>query len=213
VLRSITTTVSVVTLASSIVGGGLAVSLTACGAPQQKMVATTKDDGVPANSASEQRLAMEGKPKTTSAAPAEDPTQPLTTPLNEGAGGAAGAGAPGTATGAGAGAAGGGASGKGGAKGTKGPKEKEPPAPKGGGGKVTKAECKQTFDKYIDLTLASDSRFDGIPPEMIAQLKEQALSQAQSQKGDPCSTQDVTRTQYNCAISAPTTAAWQRCMK
>ncbi|MEA2749110.1 MAG: hypothetical protein QOI41_3253, partial [Myxococcales bacterium] len=80
-------------------------------------------------------------------------------------------------------------------------------------GKVSRAECKQTFDKYIDLTLASDTRFEGIPPEMIAQLKEQALSQAQSQKGDPCSTQDVTRTQYQCAMSAPTTAAWQRCMK
>lgn len=183
-------------------------SLTACGAPQPKMVAATKDDGVPANSASEQRLAMEGKPKTTRAAPAEDPTQPLTTPLNDGA---TGAGAAGASTGAGA--AGGGASGKGGAKGSKGPKEKDPPGPKGGGGKVTKAECKQTFDKYIDLTLASDSRFEGIPPEMIAQLKEQALSQAQTQKGDPCSTQEVTRTQYNCAMTAPTTAAWQRCMK
>ena len=58
---------------------------------------------------------------------------------------------------------------------------------------LSRAECKQTFDKYIDLTLASDSRFEGIPPEMITQLKEQALSQAQSQKGDPCSTQEVTR--------------------
>lgn len=201
-LRNITTTLSRVTLASTFLG------LAACGAPQQKMVATTKDDGVPANSASEQRLAMEGKPKTATATPAEDPTQPLTTPL--GGGDPAAGSAPATTTGA----AGGGGSGKGTGKGgAKGPKEKDPPAPKGGGGKVTKAECKQTFDKYIDLTLASDSRFEGIPPEMIAQLKEQALSQAQSQKGDPCSTQDVTRTQYSCAMSAPTTAAWQRCMK
>jgi hypothetical protein len=203
VLRNITTTLSLVTLASTF---STFLGLAACGAPQQKMVATTKDDGVPANSASEQRLAMEGKPKTATTAPADDPTQPLTTPL----GGDPAAGSPATTTGA----AGSGGSGKGAGKGgAKGPKEKEPPAAKGGGGKVTKAECKQTFDKYIDLTLASDSRFEGIPPEMIAQLKEQALSQAQSQKGDPCSTQDVSRTQYNCAMSAPTTAAWQRCMK
>lgn len=186
------------------------------------MVAVTKDDGVPANSASEERLASDGKPKPKATA-AEDPTQPLTTPMNgdgsgaaaggAGAGGAAGTGGAGTAAGKGGAGKGSGAA--------KGPTPKDPPAPvakdppgaKGAGGKVSRAECKQTFDRYIDLTLASDSRFEGIPPEMIAQLKEQALSQAQSQKGDPCSTQDVTRSQYTCAMAAPTTSAWQRCMK
>jgi hypothetical protein len=173
------------------------------------MVATTKDDGVPANSASEQRLAS-GSPPKSSAGPTEDPTQPLTTPM--GGGDTAGGAGAGAGAGGGAGAAGGGATGKGGPKkgDPKVPKEKEP---KSTGAKVSKAECKQLFDKYIDLTLASDTRFEGIPPEMIAQLKEQALSQAQSQKGDPCSTQEVSRTQYNCAIAAPTTQAWQRCMK
>lgn len=191
-LRSLTTITFVVALSPLV--------LTACGAPQQKMVAT-KDDGVPANSASEERLAMEGKGKPAPAPTADDPSQPLTTPM--------GAEPPTTTAPA---AAGTGKSGGKGPKEAKGPKEVKDPKG-GGGGKVSRAECKQTFDKYIDLTLASDSRFEGIPPEMIAQLKEQALSQAQSQKGDPCSTQDVTRAQYQCAMSAPTTAAWQRCMK
>jgi len=197
VLRSITTITFVVALSPVAL-----IALTACGAPQQKMVAT-KDDGVPANSASEQRLAMEGKAKPAPAPTADDPTQPATTPMG-------GDPAPPTTT-----APTGAGTGKGGGKGpkeAKGPKEVKDPKG-GGGGKVSRAECKQTFDKYIDLTLASDSRFEGIPPEMIAQLKEQALSQAQSQKGDPCSTQDVTRAQYQCAMGAPTTAAWQRCMK
>jgi hypothetical protein len=179
------------------------VTLAACGGPPPaKMVAATKDDGVPANSASEQRLAS-GSPPKASSGPSEDAAQPLTTPMG------------GDPAATGAGAAGGGATGKGGPKkgdpkDPKVPKEKEP---KSTGSKVSKAECKQLFDKYIDLTIGSDTRFEGIPPEMIAQLKEQALSQAQSQKGDPCSTQDVSRTQYNCAIAAPTTQAWQRCMK
>lgn len=167
------------------------------------MVANKKDDGVAANSASEERLNAEGKPKAAPAPQSEELAQPLTTPMN-------GEPAPGSA----AAVAGGGAgSGKGAGKGGKGPKEK--PEPKGGTatGKVSKAECKQLFDRYIDLTIGTDTRFEGIPPEMIAQLKEQALSQAQSQKGDPCSTQEVSRTQYTCAISAPTTAAWTRCMK
>ena len=187
------------------------VTLAACGGPEPKMmVANKKDDGVAANSASEERLASEGKPKTTSAPP-EDPTQPLTTPMGGDPSGAGGAAAGGGAAGSGGAAAGGPAAKGGGKKGDpKVPKEKEP---KSTGSKVSKAECKQLFDKYIDLTIGSDTRFEGIPPEMIAQLKEQALSQAQSQKGDPCSTQDVSRTQYNCAIAAPTTQAWQRCMK
>jgi len=167
------------------------------------MVANTTDDGVPANSASEQRLASGTPPKST-ASPSDDLAQPLTTPV----GGVepAGAGGAGAAAAAPAGKAGG----KKDPKDPKVPKEKEP---KSTGTKVSKAECKQLFDKYIDLTIGTDTRFEGIPPEMIAQLKEQALSQAQSQKGDPCSTQDVSRTQYSCAISAPTTQAWQRCMK
>jgi len=186
------------------------VTLAACGGPPPtKMVANTKDDGVPANSASEQRLASGSAPKTTPG-PAEDPTQPLTTPM-----GGDPAGATGAAAGAGAGgAATGGATGKaGGKKDPKDPKVPKEKEPKSTGSKVSKAECKQLFDKYIDLTIGTDTRFEGIPPEMIAQLKEQALSQAQSQKGDPCSTQEVSRTQYNCAIAAPTTQAWQRCMK
>ena len=171
------------------------------------MVATTKDDGVPANSASEQRLNSGGNPKA-AAAPTEDAAQPLTTPMGGSDASGAGAGA-----GSGSGPAvapAGKPGGKKDAKDPKAPKEKEP---KTTGAKVSKAECKQLFDKYIDLTIGTDTRFEGIPPEMIAQLKEQALSQAQSQKGDPCSTQDVSRTQYNCAIAAPTTQAWQRCMK
>jgi hypothetical protein len=187
-----------------------AASLAGCGGPEPKMmVANKKDDGVAANSASEERLANDGKPKTTSA-PAEELAQPLTTPMGGGDSSSAG---PGGAAGGGAtGGSAAGGSGKG--SGKKGdPKVPEKKEPKGAGGKVSKAECKQLFDKYIDLTLASDTRFEGIPPEMITQLKEQALSQAQSQKGDPCSTQDVSRQQYNCAIAAPTTQAWQRCMK
>ncbi len=167
------------------------------------MTANKGDDGVPANSASEERLAEGGKPRTT-AAPAEDPTQPYTTPMNGDGAGAGGAGA--GAGGAGAGGAGAGKKGTG-----KNGKPTEPPSKVAG--KVSKTECKALFDKYIDLTFTTDSRFEGIPPEMMAGLKAQAVSQAQSQKSDPCATEEVTRKQYDCAVSATTTAGWQRCMK
>lgn len=210
-LRSITSPIrpSVTPLVTrSAVSLGLVglVGLSACGAPPPKMVATGKDDGVPANSASEERLASDGKPKTT-AAPAVDAAQPYTTPLNPGpstpdpsatGGGAAGGGAAAGATGKGAG------------KGGKGPAGKDPAAK--GGAKVTKAECRQTFEKFMDLNM-SDPRLEGVPPEMLAQLKAQALQEAQTKQGDPCSTQEITRTQYTCAMSSTSSAAWQRCMK
>ena len=178
-------------------------SLVACGGPPAKMVAT-KDDGVPANSASEERLnGATAKPKPVETT---DPSQPLTTPMT-------GDGSAGTTTPMPTPAT----NGKPGAKGaaTATAKEaKEPPAAKGAGGpKASKAECKQLFDKYIDLTIGTDSRFEGIPPEMIAQMKASALAQAQSEKGDPCSTQDVSRSQYTCAMGSTSTTAWQKCMK
>jgi hypothetical protein len=168
---------AVLTIAATTLAG-----VAACGGPEPKMVAT-KDDGVAASSASEERLS--GAPKPKAAEPAADPTQPLTIPMaGEGSAGSAKAG-------------------------------KDPPAARKAGGavKVSKLECKQLFDKYIDLTIGSDPRFEGLPPELVTQMKESALAQAQSQKGDPCSTQEVSRTQYNCAIASTSTAGWTRCMK
>lgn len=174
------------------------------------MVPVTKDDGVPANSASEERLAADGKPKPSAPPPVEDTSQPYTTPLGGGEPGVAGGTSGGGAT-ASAGTAGG-AAGKGAGKGGKTPAGKEPPAAKGGGAKVSKAECRQTFEKFMDLNM-SDPRLEGVPPEMLAQLKQQALQEAQTKQGDPCSTQEITRTQYNCAMSSTSSAGWQRCMK
>ena len=184
----------------------MTLTLAACGGPEPKMmVATKKDDGVAANSASEERLAAEGKPKAAAPGPASDPSQPYTTPVGGGDTAAASAGA----------AAGGGGSAAGAPAGKGSGKKGDPKAPptKSTTGKVSQAECKQLFDKYIDLTVGSDSRFEGIGADMIAQLKEQALAQAKQQKGDPCSTEEVSRTQYTCAMASTTTSAWQKCLK
>ena len=199
------TTLTVLAISLPLLTSLALVTLAACGGPEPKMmVANKKDDGVAANSASEERLASEGKPKAAPAGPASDPSQPYTTPVGGGDTAAASGGA-----GAGGGSAAGAPAAKG--SGKKGD-PKAPPA-KGTAGKVSQAECKQLFDKYIDLTVGSDSRFEGIGADMIAQLKEQALAQAKQQKGDPCSTEEVSRTQYSCAMASTTTSAWQKCLK
>ncbi|MDB4944246.1 MAG: hypothetical protein JWP97_3780 [Labilithrix sp.] len=184
--------------------------LTACGSPPDTKMVAHKEEGVPANSASEERLAAGDRTATSSSSRVpEDPSRPVTTPVGGDASG-------GSASSGGATAmpvpVGGSAPAE--KLGKDGKPLKAGKEPKGASGpKASKAECKQLFDKYIDLTVGTDSRFEGIPPEMIAQLKQSALAQAQQEKGDPCSTQDVTRSQYNCAMSSTSTGAWQACMK
>jgi len=164
-----------------------------------------KDDGVPANSASEERLSGGKKEETkTTSATTTDAAQPYTQPVV--AGGDTSAPSGGAPAAAGAGAAGG----KGGsAKEPKGGKEPKTTAA-GGKDKVSKAECTRALDRFLDLMIASDSRFEGIPPEVVAQMKQQGFAQASGP--NPCDSQGITRSQYDCAMSATNTSAWQRCM-
>lgn len=75
-------------------------------------------------------------------------------------------------------------------------------------GQVTKAECGQLFDRYVELAIGADSRLEGLPPELIQQAK----AQARQQKGDPCETEVVPRAKYTCAMAATSPAQWPRCM-
>lgn len=79
--------------------------------------------------------------------------------------------------------------------------------------KVTQKECDGLFDRYIELTIATDPRFADVPPEMLADLKNQGLMQAAQKAANPCAKAPVSRAQYNCANSAKTTDAWERCLK
>jgi hypothetical protein len=161
----------------------LSLGAVACGGPEPRSQQSMQSDGVPANSLSEKRLGKDDDKKPTPDATPEkaDPTQPYLMPV-------AGGGDDDPKAGGGS--------------------AEEPPTPKKTG-KVSKAECGQLFDRYIELAIGADARLEGIPPEMIQAAK----AQARQQKGDPCQTQVVKRSQYNCAIIAKTPAAWQKCMK
>lgn len=169
--------------------------------PDPKMVAA-KNDGVPANSASEERLKAGEKTgdKKDDAKTTHDPSQPYTQPVGGGGSGSGGNEVtPGGPKEVGA------------ATGKKDPKEKPGAAGKGSKDKVSKAECTKALDRGLDLMVGSDSRFEGIPPEMIAQFKQQGLAQANGPS--PCDGQGLTKTQYDCAMSATSSSAWQRCIK
>lgn len=93
------------------------------------------------------------------------------------------------------------------APGSKGPKSAA------GGAKVSAAECEASFDKYLQLMAASDPRLQGLPPEILAQAKQMAMAQGQSKGGSPCAKSPPTRAQYDCAMAATSSSAWQQCMK
>ena len=169
----------------------LACTALACAHPEPKSQDAIHADGVPANSLSEKRLADDGKktddgkkPETKPGATEAkaDPSQPYTQPVGAGAG-----------------------SGDEGTPPPPGGKEKPGKAT----GKITKAECNQVFDKYLDLAIGSDARLEGVPPELIQQAK----AQARQQKGDPCEKEGVARSKYNCAMAATSTQQWEKCMK
>ncbi|MCA9587915.1 MAG: hypothetical protein KC657_21475 [Myxococcales bacterium] len=81
--------------------------------------------------------------------------------------------------------------------------------PNRGGPRATKAQCSAAFDKYLDLAIGSDARLAGVTPELIRQAKEQA----RGMKGDPCSGNPPSKSQYDCAMGAATTSEWETCMK
>lgn len=170
--------------------------ITACGGPDPKMVAA-KNDGVPANSASEERLKAGEKKEDPKVS--HDPSQPYTVPVGGGGASASNEVTPGGPKEVGAGA------------GKKDPKEKPAAGGKGSKDKVPKAECAKALDRGLDLMMSGDSRFEGIPPEMIAQFKQQGLSQVGGTS--PCDGQGLTKSQYDCAMAASSSSAWQRCIK
>ena len=168
----------------------------ACGGSQQRSSQALMDDGVPANSASEKRLESSNPTPTAKASPepSGDPTQPYVQPVS------------------GAGATTEGPTGK--------PANGKGAAAKTGKGKgnaaadtITPAECNKLFDRYVELTFLTDPRFDGIPPEMLAQLKGQGFAQADKEKGNPCGKEAVARTKYDCAMAATHPKVWEGCMR
>lgn len=67
--------------------------------------------------------------------------------------------------------------------------------------KITRAECTDMLDRYVDMTVAGE-------PEKKALLKgEPGYKRVQEQ----CEA-EITRREYRCAMKAPTPETWQACI-
>ncbi len=176
----------------SIMVSAFVVCLSACSS-DPKPPPKSADDGVPANSSAENRL--QGEKKEERPAEKNDPTQPLMTPV-----------------GAGGGAAGGAAAGAGGGDDDDGKPKKPKP---GKTGPVSKQECNEALDHGLDLMVASDPRFQGIPPEMLQQFKSQAMKDALRDHAgqNPCGGKGITRAEYDCEMAATSSDDFRKCEK
>ncbi|MDB5213930.1 MAG: hypothetical protein JWO86_1857 [Myxococcaceae bacterium] len=67
-------------------------------------------------------------------------------------------------------------------------------------GKVTRAECTQMLDRYIDMTVANE-------PERALRKGDARYVRVQEQ----CEA-EITRREYRCAMKAPSPETWQACI-
>jgi hypothetical protein len=82
-------------------------------------------------------------------------------------------------------------------------------------GPVSKQECNEALDHGLDLFIASDTRFQGIPPEMMQQFKSQAMKDALRDHAgqNPCAGKGISRTEYDCEMAATSLDDFKKCDK
>jgi hypothetical protein len=83
-------------------------------------------------------------------------------------------------------------------------------------GKVTRAECTEMLDRYIDMTVAGEPGLQDLP---AAEARAARDIKKAARKGDPryarvqeqCEA-EITRREYRCAMKAPSPETWQACI-
>lgn len=83
-------------------------------------------------------------------------------------------------------------------------------------GKVTRAECTQMLDKYVEMVIAGDPALANLPPEEAQAVRE---TRKAAKKADPsfrkvegqCEA-EISRHEYRCAMKSFTPETWQACI-
>ena len=84
-------------------------------------------------------------------------------------------------------------------------------------GRISRDECTQMLDKYLDMTIAAENEGDAemTPSEMsAARAMKKALRKSEPayrRVTDQCE-QEVKRSEYRCAMKANTPETWQACI-
>jgi hypothetical protein len=83
-------------------------------------------------------------------------------------------------------------------------------------GKISRAECTEMLDRYIDMTVAGEPGLADLPPGEARTARDEKKAQ---RKGDTrylhvqaqCEA-EITRREYRCAMKAPSPETWQACI-
>ena len=83
-------------------------------------------------------------------------------------------------------------------------------------GKVTRAECSEMLDKYIDMTVSGEPAAGDLSAAEARAAREMKKA---LRKGDARYTRvqeqceaEITRREYRCAMKAPSPETWQACI-
>lgn len=91
-----------------------------------------------------------------------------------------------------------------------------------GGRKITRAECTEMLDRYIDMTVAGEPVTSGsddpLDPNSASARAAREMKKSQ-RKGNASYTRvrqqceaEITQREYRCAMKAPTPETWQACI-
>lgn len=83
-------------------------------------------------------------------------------------------------------------------------------------GKATPGQCTEMLDKYLDMTIAGDPGLVDLPPAEARAAREmkKALSKAEptyARVENQCEA-EISKSEYRCAMKAPTLETWQACI-
>lgn len=83
-------------------------------------------------------------------------------------------------------------------------------------GKVTRAECTEMLDRYIDMTVAGEPSLSDLPAAeaRAARDMKKALRKSDARYvrvQEQCEA-EITRREYRCAMKAPSPETWQACI-
>jgi hypothetical protein len=83
-------------------------------------------------------------------------------------------------------------------------------------GKVTRAECSEMLDRYLDLTIAGDPAFTDLTPDQARAAREMKKALRKSEPSyarveGQCES-EISKREYRCAMKANTPETWQACI-
>jgi hypothetical protein len=83
-------------------------------------------------------------------------------------------------------------------------------------GKATREQCTEMLDKYLDMTIAGDPSLADLPPAEARAAREmkRAIRKAEpayARVENQCES-EISKSEYRCAMKAPTPETWQACI-